>query len=86
MGEDRYGVPSEISMLRPLTTSKLFPKLKILRLPYRFFTDDIIPDITTSEILKQLEVLDLSSGEVTDEGARVILENLENFTHLKMQH
>ena len=82
-GTDEYGGTGTIEMLKPLLDGQSYPKLKRLGLQNSEFENEIAREVSTSEILKRVEVLDLSMGTMTDEGAQHILDNSANFKHLK---
>lgn len=83
-GTDDYGGTGDIDMLKPLLAGENYPKLKRLGLQNSEFENDIAREVATSEILKRIEVLNLSMGTMTDEGAQHILNNRDNFKHLKL--
>jgi hypothetical protein len=82
-GDENYGAEGDISMIMPLLEAKVFPKVKYLGLENSEFEDDIAMSIATSPMLKQLDVLDLSQGTMTNKGAEAILANVDNFKHLQ---
>ena len=68
--------------MQPILKGKLFPKLKYLGLRNAQIADDIAAVIVKSPIIDQLEILDLSLGNLSDEGANALLQ-LERRTNLK---
>jgi hypothetical protein len=58
--------------------------VKRLALKNAAFTDGICLAILQSRILPQLSELDLSMGTLTDEGARLIVDNAQHFGHLQL--
>ena len=69
--------------VRELVLQLEAPQLRTLRLrqtPYSNLITSLLPE---SAILSQLELLDLSSGSLTDDGAQSILENKRAYSHLK---
>lgn len=81
-GDEYYGAEGDNSLLTPLYTERLFPKLKKLRLKNSEFPNDIVKSLLNSELLTKIQLLDLSLGTMTDEGAQVLIEHKENFQHL----
>ncbi|KAF3884886.1 MULTISPECIES: hypothetical protein [Nostocales] len=72
LGRDDYGGSSSISDLMPIL-SGVFPKLKYLGLRNSEYSDDIAFAIVNSPIIKHLIELDLSMGNLGDEGAEALL-------------
>ena len=70
------------SIFAPLFSCQIYPKLIHLALIDADFTDEIAYEIAASDILKNLEVLDLSRGSLTDEGADILI-NSKYINHLK---
>lgn len=82
LGADDYGAGAEMSMLAPLLEGKVYPKLQRLGLMNTELSDEIAAALPGSEILRRIEVLDLSMGTLLDRGARHILDNADAFRHL----
>lgn len=80
-GDDEYGGNCELAdALRVLRLD--LPRLRILRLMNAPFTDELIVPLARSALLKQLRVLDLSLGTLSDDGARSAIAHAEAFQHL----
>ncbi len=77
LGCDEYGWSGDISTLTPLLSQSRFPCLKHLGLKNSEIQDDIVSAILNSDILKQLETIDMSMGIMTDEGAKLLLDSQE---------
>jgi hypothetical protein len=73
LGSEHYGGTSAINDIMPILSDNLFPKLKYLGLRNSEYTDDIAFAIVNSPILEQLLDLDLSMGNLGDEGAAALL-------------
>ncbi len=73
LGVSNYGWDGGVEDLQPILTGKLFPKLKYLGLRNSEIVDDIAPVVVNAPVLRQLEVLDLSNGTMTDVGGRALL-------------
>jgi hypothetical protein len=76
LGTPRYGGDTSIEDIKPLLTGQLFPKLQYLGLRDSEIADEIAQTLQQLDppILKQLKVLDLSLGTLTDVGAAALLE------------
>jgi hypothetical protein len=75
MGDEGYGANSTIEDIRPLLQAGRFPKLKRLGLCNCEYADEIAAAVVASDILTQLEVLDLSLGILSDIGAEALLQS-----------
>ena len=82
MGE--YGYNSEIDDLANLVKKELLPNLKHLGFLNGREQDEMLEIVLESDILPQLEVLDMSCGCLTDDGGQLILDNAEKLSHLKL--
>lgn len=80
LGTDEYGGDSSVQDLQPILSGKLFPKLKYLGLRNCQYADDLAAVIVNSPIIDRLEMLDLSLGVLTDEGAQALLSLPEGGT------
>lgn len=83
LGEPNYGGDSSIEDLQPLLSGDLFPKLKYLGLKNSEFQDGIAKASAQAPIVERLEVLDLSLGNMTDEGANALLAGTDHLGKLK---
>lgn len=82
LGTPDYNGDCRVNDLQPLLKGKLFPKLKYLGLRNAEIADDIAAVIVTAPVVDQLEILDLSLGNLSDVGANALL-NLQSKTNLK---
>jgi hypothetical protein len=82
LGTPDYGGDCRVNDLQPLLAGKLFPKLRYLGLRNAQIADEIAAVIAKAPIVDQLETLDLSLGNLSDEGANALLR-LESKPHLK---
>lgn len=73
LGSDQYGWDGSIATVQPLMDAALFPNLRYLGLKNSEIQDDIATHIVSSSIIKQLEILDLSMGALTDVGGAALL-------------
>ncbi|GAA5528151.1 STM4015 family protein [Herpetosiphon gulosus] len=73
LGSDWYGGDVTLTDLEPLLNGELFPNLKVLALRDCSFADDLAIAISQSKIINRIEVLDLSLGNLGDDGAKALL-------------
>ncbi len=83
IGVGDYGFDGDISSLEPFMKRDNFPNLKYLGLKNSEIQDEICEKILYSDIINDLEVLDLSFGTLSDKSAKLILENTHKLSHLK---
>ncbi len=81
-GSEDYGANCTVDDVLPLLDGKSIPNVKHLALANSPFIDRLIPHLAKSPLLKQLTTLDLSLGEMTDEGANAIVAHADAFKHL----
>lgn len=72
LGRQLYDTTS-FDSLTPVLSAQSFPNLSYLGLRSCEFTDLLAETITQSSIIKQLTVLNLSMGSLTDDGAKILL-------------
>ncbi len=80
LGTENYGANTAPDDLAPLLRGELFPKLTYLGLKDSEIADQIAAVAANAPILERLQVLDLSLGTLSDEGARSLM------TSDKLQH
>lgn len=78
LGTPDYGGECRVNDLQPILKGKLFPKLKYLGFRNSEIADDIAAVVVQSPIIEQLETLDLSLGNLSDEGAKALLQLKDN--------
>ncbi len=88
LGTPEYGRNFDLLDLIPLLESSRFPKLAYLGLRDAENTDDLIKLIVDAPILDQINVLDLSLGDMTDEGAEALIQcrRIKNLQKLDLHH
>ena len=88
LGTPNYGGIEEIGPLKPLLDENPFPKLRRLGLRNSELADEIAIALTGSRLMKQLEVLDLSLGNLSDQGAKALLKciNIRPLKTLDIHH
>ena len=84
MGVEDYGLECSAVNMRVLASKSLFPNLKHLGFPDSEEQNELLAMIMESDILPQLEILDMASGCMTDEGGQLVLYNVDKFSHLKL--
>ncbi|WP_392532547.1 HEAT repeat domain-containing protein [Nostoc sp. C117] len=73
LGSDEYGGNSSIDNLMPIFSGNLFPKLTYLGLRNSEYANNIAATIVNSSVINTIKVLDLSLGDLGDEGAEALL-------------
>ncbi len=82
LGTPEYGGDSEAADLEPLLSGGRLPKLRHLALRNSEMQDAVAAAVASAPVVARLEVLDLSMGVLTDEGAAALLGG-QPLTHLK---
>jgi hypothetical protein len=82
LGVANYGGDSEITDLEPLLSGARLPKLRHLALRNSEMQDEVAAAVAAAPVVAQLEVLDMSMGTLTDEGAAALLGG-QPLTHLR---
>ncbi|MEK4366831.1 MULTISPECIES: STM4015 family protein [unclassified Paenibacillus] len=88
LGVDNYGFNGSLEDVLPLLEKGLFPKLVYLGLKDSEIQDEIAKVAAEAPILDQLEVLDLSQGTLSDEGAEALLasDKIKKLKHLDLSY
>jgi len=81
LGEANYGFDGSVEDLQPLLSGQLFPKLKYLGLLNSEIENEIAAVVVNSPIVDRIEQLDLSLGNLDNEGVRSLLQ-LKSKTNL----
>lgn len=84
VGVEDYGFEDDINIFLPLFSKERFPKLTYLGIVNSEYQDDVIKMFLDSDILPQLEVMDVSAGVLKDEGAQLLLDQADKIAHLKL--
>jgi hypothetical protein len=82
LGTPEYGGDSEAADLEPILSGARLPRLRHLALRNSEIQDAVAAAVASAPVVARLEVLDLSMGVLTDEGASALLEG-QPLTHLK---
>lgn len=72
-GEENYGFDGSVEDLQPLLSGQLYPQLRFLGLMNSTIANDLAAVIVNSPITAQLEVLDLSMGNLDDAGVQSLM-------------
>ena len=75
---------TSLDIVMKLASKSLFPSLTHLGLVNSEEQNEIVRRVLESDILPQLEVLALSCGTLTDEGAEHLLKHADRLSHLKL--
>ncbi|EGO8033106.1 cytoplasmic protein [Escherichia coli] len=84
IGVEDYGFDASMDIVMNLASKSLFPSLTHLGLVNSKAQNEIARRVLESDILPQLEVLELSWGTLTDEGAEHLLKHADRLSHLKL--
>ncbi|WP_327186802.1 STM4015 family protein [Streptomyces sp. NBC_01334] len=82
LGTPEYGGDSEVADLEPILSGARLPSLCHLALRNSEIQDAVAAAVASAPVVARLEVLDLSMGVLTDEGAAALLGG-QPLTHLK---
>jgi hypothetical protein len=82
LGTPDYGGDSEAADLEPVLSGARLPRLRHLALRNSEMQDAVAAAVASAPVVARLEVLDLSMGVLTDEGAGALLSG-QPLTHLK---
>jgi hypothetical protein len=82
LGTPDYGGDSEVADLEPILSGARLPRLRHLALRNSEMQDAVAAAVASAPVVERLEVLDLSMGVLTDEGAGALLGG-QPLTHLK---
>ncbi|KPL90972.1 STM4015 family protein [Herpetosiphon geysericola] len=88
LGCDYYGGDSTVADLRPILQAENFPQLEILGLRDCEYADELAQALVDAPILKQISILDLSLGNLSDVGAEVLFasEAIRCLNFLDLHH
>lgn len=88
LGVEDYGFDGQMEDIVPFLNQNPFPKLTYLGLKDSELQDEIAIAAAQSPVLSQLEVLDLSMGTLSDQGAEALLasESVRKLKHLNLSY
>lgn len=75
LGEEQYGASFTMSDLEPLLSGIVFPNLRSLGLRDSEWADEVAAAVAQAPVLSRLTTLDLSLGNLSDAGAKCLLES-----------
>jgi hypothetical protein len=75
LGSDEYGRTATMVDLEPILDGRQFPNLEYLGLRDCDIADEVALALAEAPILRQIKVLDLSLGNLSDEGANALRKN-----------
>ncbi|MGW0706144.1 STM4015 family protein [Streptomyces sp. NPDC002643] len=88
LGTSEYGGDSEVADLAPILAGTRLPALNHLALRNSEVQDDICVALASAPVVARLDVLDVSMGVLTDDGATALLtgQPLTHLTTLDLHH
>ena len=88
LGDESYGFDGSVEDLQPLLSGDLFPRLTYLGLTNSVIADDIAAVVVNSPLVQRIQMLDLSLGNLSDEGVRSLhaLSSCKNLQELDITH
>ncbi|GAB2933830.1 STM4015 family protein [Streptomyces heilongjiangensis] len=88
LGTSEYGGDSEVADLAPILAGTRLPSLRHLALRNSEMQDDICVALASAPVVARLDVLDVSMGVLTDDGATALLtgQPLTHLTTLDLHH
>ncbi|MFB8280309.1 STM4015 family protein [Nocardia colli] len=88
LGTSEYGGDADVADLAPILAGTRLPKLTHLALRNSEIQDDICVALASAPVVARLEVLDVSMGVLTDDGAAALLSGqpLSHLSFLDLHH
>jgi hypothetical protein len=88
LGEANYGFDATVEDFQPLFAGGLFPRLKFLGLMNSEIANDLAAVLVNSPIVDRIEELDLSMGNLDDEGVQSLhgLQQCATLKRLNVSH
>ncbi|MFJ4835342.1 STM4015 family protein [Streptomyces sp. NPDC088747] len=88
LGGSDFGADCEAADLEPILTDARLPRLRHLALRNSEIQDEVAAAVASAPVVARLEVLDLSMGTLTDDGAAALLHGqpLTHLTRLDLHH
>lgn len=81
-GDPEFGASGGVKELAPIFAGKGLESLKHLGIRNCPFADEVVKTLIKSKILRQLETLDLSMGNLSDRGVDLMVASKDAFAHL----
>ncbi|EEF59514.1 STM4015 family protein [Pedosphaera parvula] len=88
LGEENYGGDATVADLEPILSGRLFPNLRYLGLRDSAMADQVASAVANAPIVQRIETLDLSMGNLSNEGADALLASptLKRLKKLDLHH
>ncbi len=86
LGSEHYGATTTVADLEPILEGGRFPRLSYLGLRDCEIADAVAVAVAKAPVLERIQVLDLSLGNLTDEGAKALLEGAAVLQKLDIHH
>jgi hypothetical protein len=83
VGAWRRGGTAKLKDLRPIFHGARLPRLTHLAVTNHELSDDLVEMLGTSQLLAQLEVLDLRNATLSDAGAAILYRHQHAYAHLR---
>lgn len=83
IGIEDYGFDGTIDDIKSFLDTADFPSLKYLGLRDSEIQDEITEAVLNSKFIKQIDILDLSEGTISDKGGQLLLDNAPNLSNIK---
>lgn len=83
IGVDEYGFDGDVDSIQELLEKSNFPKLTYLGITDSEMQNELVEVVLNSKYIKQIEVLDVSYGSLTDEGGNMLIETLKECSNVK---
>ena len=83
IGIDDYGFEGDENTIRAFLEEADFPKLEYLGIEDSEIQDELVQAVLESKYMKQLKVLDLANGTLTDKGGALLLETIPSYPNIE---
>ena len=84
LGVEDYGFDGDPERIRTFLEKSNFPKLTYLGLTDSEIQDELAEVVLNSKYISQIKTLDLSMGSLTDQGGKLLLENLPSHKNVEI--
>jgi len=84
LGVEDYGFDGDPERIRTFLEKSNFPKLTYLGLTDSEIQDELAEVVLNSKYISQIKTLDLSMGSMTDQGGKLLLENLPSYKNVEI--
>lgn len=83
IGIEDYGFDGSADNIKALLEKSDFPKLAHLGIEDSEIQDELVQAVLESKYMKQLKVLDLANGTLTDKGGALLLETIPSYPNIE---